>query len=177
MALTRSRKTEIIDQLADQLATSKLTVIADYRGLTVAQSQDLRRRAAQNGTRVVVAKNRLFKQALARHAELAAVPTDQLTGMLVYVFADDDEVAPAQTLKSFCDQTRVNLRIIGAISPQGEFLDQAVVSRYANLPSRDQLLANLLSSLQSPLQRVRGALQAPVQKVVAALTQAGESCD
>ena len=173
MALTRSRKAEIIDHLAARLATSKLTVIADYRGLTVAQSQDLRRRAAQNGARVVVAKNRLFKQALARHTELAAAPTDQLTGMLVYVFADDDEVAPAQTLKSFCDQTQVELTIVGAINPQGEFLDRTVVSYYASLPSRDQSLANLLASLQSPLQRVRGALQAPVQKVVGALKQSG----
>ena len=86
MALTRSRKTEIIDQLVELLSVSKLTVIADYRGLTVAQAQDLRRRATQTGSRVVVAKNRLFKQALARHPELSATATDNLTGMLVYVF-------------------------------------------------------------------------------------------
>ena len=169
MALTRERKAEIIDQLAGLLADSKLTVIANYRGLTVAQAQDLRQRASQTGSRVVVAKNRLVKQALARNPSLAAAPTNDLNGMLIYVFNRTDEVAPAQTIKAFCDQTKVELTIVGAINPQGEFLDQAVVNRYAKLPGREQLLANLLASLQSPLDRVRGGLQAPAQKLVGAL--------
>ncbi len=169
MALTRSRKTEIIDQLDQLLASSKLTVVADYRGLTVAQSQALRQRARQNGSRVLVAKNRLLKQALAKRPELAVVPTDKLGGMLVYVFNDGDEVAPAQTIKSFCDQTKVGLEIVGAISPQGEFLDRELVVRYASLPGREQLLANVLASLRAPLQRTIGALQSPAQKVIGAL--------
>lgn len=170
MALTRERKTEIIDLLADLLASSKLTVVADYRGLTVAQAQDLRRRAGQTGSRVLVAKNRLLKQALARHDSLAATPTDQLGGMLVYVFNSDDEVAPAQTIKSFCDQTGASLTIVGAISPEGQFLDREIVGRYAELPSQPQLLANLLASLQSPLRRIQGALTGPGQTVAGALT-------
>ena len=169
MALTRSRKTEIIDQLDQLLASSKLTVVADYRGLTVDQSRALRQRAKQNGSRVLVAKNRLVKQALANRPELASVPTDDLGGMLVYVFNDGDEVASAQTIKSFRDQTKVDLEIIGAISSQGEFLDRELVIRYAGLPGREQLLANVLASLQAPLQRTIGALQSPAQKVIGAL--------
>ena len=169
MALTRTQKTEIIDQVDQILASSKLTVVAGYRGLTVAQSQDLRQRARQNGSRVLVAKNRLVKQALAKRPELAKVPTDDLAGMLIYVFNDGDEVAPAQTIKSFCDQTKVDLEIVGAINPQGEFLDRELVVRYASLPSREQLLANVLASLQTPLQQTIGALRSPSQKVVGAL--------
>ena len=169
MALTRDKKIEIIDQIVDQLAESKLTVVADYRGLTVAQSQDLRRRATANGSRVMVAKNRLVKQALTRKPELAQTPTESLDGMLIYVFNPTDEVAPAQTIKNFCDQTGAELTIVGAISPQGEFLDREVVDRYASLQGREQLLAELLLRLQSQLFQIQAGLQAPAQKVIAAL--------
>ena len=124
MALTRTKKTEVIDRVDQLLSDSKLTVVADYRGLTVAQAQDLRQRAKSNGSRVLVAKNRLVKQALGRRPELVKMPTDELAGMLVYVFNSDDEVAPAQTIKSFCDQTRASIEIVGAINPQGKFLDR-----------------------------------------------------
>lgn len=169
MALTRSKKAEVIDRLDQLLADSKLTVVADYRGLTVAQAQDLRQRAKQNGSRVLVAKNRLVKQALSRQPALAQMPTDDLGGMLVYVFNSDDEIAPAQTIKSFCDQTKASLQIVGAISPEGEFLDQSQVVRYASLPGREQLLGQILASLKAPLQKTIGALESPAQKVVGAL--------
>lgn len=169
MALTRTKKTAVIDRVDQLLSDSKLTVVADYRGLTVAQAQDLRQRAKSNGSRVLVAKNRLVKQALSQRPELAKTPTDELAGMLVYVFSSDDEVAPAQTIKSFCDQTKASIEIVGAISPQGEFLDRDQVIRYASLPGREQLLANILSSLKAPLQRTIGSLQSPAQKVVGAL--------
>lgn len=169
MALTRTKKAEIIDRLDQLLAGSKLTVVADYRGLTVAQAQDLRQRAKQNGSRVLVAKNRLVKQALAKQPQLAEMPVDDLGGMLVYVFNDSDEVAPAQTIKAFCDQTGASLDVVGAISPEGQFLDRQLVIRYASLPGREQLLAGILASLKSPLQKTVGALQSPAQKLVGAL--------
>lgn len=169
MALTKTQKTAVIDRVDQLLSESKLTVVADYRGLTVAQAQNLRRQARSNGSRVLVAKNRLVKQALGRQPQLAKMPTDDLSGMLIYVFNRHDEVAPAQTIKSFCDQTKASLEIVGAISPQGEFLDRDQVVRYASLPGREQLLANILASLKAPLQRTVGALAAPAQKVVGAL--------
>jgi large subunit ribosomal protein L10 len=117
--------------------------VVDYRGLTVKEFQQLRRdiRAAQ-GT-MTVCKNTLMKRAL---ADLEMPNMDSiLEGPSAFVFAKEDAVAPAKALKDFASQNQ-NLELKGGIM-DGEFQDVDAFKTIASLPSKDQLLGQIASSL------------------------------
>lgn len=150
MALSKDKKREIVAQLAEALGSSKMTVVAKYQGTTVKALQQLRKEACGNGTKVQVAKNRLVKKALENVDALKDVDTSQLTGMLLYAFNAEDEVAPAQVLATFA-KTNPTIEFVGAISADGKFLSADEVKALATLPSKNELIAQVIATLQSPL--------------------------
>ena len=104
MALTKIEKQAVVDEVADLLSASKMTVVAKYQGTTVKAMQTLRRDAKANGTRVKVVKNRLVIQALKAIDTFKDTDTSALEGMLLYAFNGEDEVAAAQVLNNFAKQ-------------------------------------------------------------------------
>lgn len=157
MALTKTEKQAVIDEVADLLGASKMTVVAQYQGTTVKEMQTLRRQARDNGTRVKVVKNRLVRQALAKHDALKDVDTSSLEGMLIYAFNDGDEVAPAQVLDAFA-KTTPTIKFVGAISAEGKFLSADEVKALAGLPSKNDLIAQVVATLLSPVHDVTNGL-------------------
>ena len=157
MALTKAEKKDVIAEVSDLLQSSKMTVVAKYEGTTVKALQTLRREAKENGTKVLVVKNRLVKQALKGNENLKDVPTDELTGMLLYAFNSADEVASAKVLSDFA-KTNPSIEFVGAISAEGEFVDAAGVKSLASLPGKDQLIAETIATLLSPVHDVTNAL-------------------
>ena len=157
MALTKAEKQDVINEVAELLQTSKMTVVAKYEKTTVKALQTLRRQARENGTRVNVVKNRLFIQALKGNDQLKDVDTSALEGMLLYAFNGEDEVAAAQVLNDFAKQNP-NLEFIGAISAEGEFVDAAGVKSLAGLPGKNQLIAEVIAQLMSPVHDTTNAL-------------------
>lgn len=157
MALSKTQKDEVVAEVADLLKSSKMTVVAKYQGTTVKALQGLRRDARGNGTRVKVVKNRLVVKALQQSDSLKAVDTSELNGMLLYAFNADDEVAPAQALNTFA-KTNPALEFVGAISPEGKFLAASDVKALADLPSKPQLIAQVVATLLSPVNDVTNAL-------------------
>ncbi len=150
MALTKEKKNEVVKDVVDLVATSKLTVVAAYQGTPVKAMQALRRQARDNGTKVLVVKNRLVIKALqssevTKHADISA-----LTGMLLYAFNAEDEVAPAQVLATFA-KTQPTLQFIGAITAEGTFIGADDVKALAALPSKEQLRGMLVGTLAAPL--------------------------
>lgn len=156
MALTKEQKNEVVSEITDLLSSSKMTVVAEYRGMTVKSMQALRKEAKENGTSVKVAKNRLVKQALIGVDALKSVETTALTNQLLYAFNSDDEVAPAKALSDFAKKEPA-LQFVGAITAEGLFISADEVKALANLPSKQQLVAGIINTLQSPL---RGSLSA-----------------
>lgn len=157
MALTKSQKQDVIDEVVELLSGSKMTVIAKYEGTGVKALQTLRRDARANGTKVKVIKNRLVIQAIKKSDELKDLDTDALRGMLLYAFNSDDEVAPAQSLHSFA-KLNPTLEFVGAISAEGKFLDAETVKSLAVLPGKNQLIAGLIKTLNSPVQGIVSGL-------------------
>ena len=157
MALTKAEKQQVIDEVSELLGASKMTVIAKYQGTTVKGLQGLRRDSKDNGTRVKVVKNRLFIQALKGNDKLKAVDTSILEGMLLYAFNSEDEVAPAQALNDFAKKNP-SLEFVGAISAEGEFIDAAGVKSLAGLPGKEQLIAEVVAQLLSPVHDTTNAL-------------------
>ncbi|HVX58006.1 MAG TPA: 50S ribosomal protein L10, partial [Candidatus Saccharimonadales bacterium] len=151
MALSKSDKQAVIDEVGELLTNSKMTVVATYQGTPVKALQRLRREAREGGTTVKVVKNRLVIQAMKASDKLKGTDTEALTGMLLYAFNGDDEVAPAQSLHSFA-KTNPSLQFVGAITAEGEFIGADEVKALAVLPGKNQLIAGLINTLNSPLQ-------------------------
>jgi large subunit ribosomal protein L10 len=157
MALTKSKKSDVVQEVTDLFSGSKMTVVAKYEGTPVKALQTLRREAKANGTKVKVVKNRLVIQALKATDGLKDTDTSALQGMLLYAFNGEDEVAAAQSLNDFA-KANPTLEFVGAISPEGEFIDASSVKALANLPGKNQLIAGLLNTLNSPVRGVMSGL-------------------
>lgn len=157
MALTRVKKDEVVAEVTDLLKTSKMTVVTRYQGTTVKALQSLRRESRSNNTRLKVVKNRLVIKAIERTDALKDVDTSALEGMLLYAFNADDEVAPAQVIANFA-KTNPSLEFVGAISAEGKFLTADEVKSLATLPSKNELVGQVVTMLLSPVNGVTNAL-------------------
>jgi large subunit ribosomal protein L10 len=157
MALTKDKKNEVVGEVSDLLKTSKMTVVAKYQGTTVKAIQALRREARENGTSIKVVKNRLVIKAVQANDNLKDVDVSSLNGMLLYAFNAEDEVAPAQALAKFA-KLNPSIEFVGAITAEGTFIDVAQVKALATLPSKTQLIAGIISTLNGPVNGVMSAL-------------------
>lgn len=157
MAISRDKKQALVGEMTELLASSKMTVFAQYQGLSVADLQTLRTSAREAGVVVKVAKNRLVRVALANTDSLKNVDTDGLTGQLIYAASDSDEVAPAQVLDKFA-KTHTSLQFVGAISGEAKLLSVDEVKDLAGLASKEQLIAQTIAQLLSPVHDVTNAL-------------------
>lgn len=168
MALTKDKKQQVVDEVNQLLASSKLTVAAQYQGTSVKQLQELRRNARDNGTVIKVIKNRLVKKAVETNGSLKDTETTALNGQLLYAFNSEDEVAPAQVLAKFA-KTAPSLQFVGAITADGQFIGADEVKALASLPSKTQLIAEVLATLSSPTNDVMGALGGGLSAIVSGL--------
>lgn len=150
MALSKDKKHEVVKEVAEALGASKMTVVAKYQGTTVKALQQLRRDARDGGTKMRVVKNRLVTKALQDVDALKDVDTSELKGQLLYAFNPEDEVAPAQVLAAFA-KTNPQVEFVGAITAQGKFLSADEVKELAAMPSRENLIAQVIATLASPL--------------------------
>jgi large subunit ribosomal protein L10 len=157
MPLTKIEKNDVVKEVSDLLTSSKMTVVAKYQGTTVKALQSLRRDAKANGTRVKVVKNRLVIQALKATDSLKDVDTGALQGMLLYAFNGEDEVAAAQVLNTFAKQNPT-LEFVGAISADGTFVGADDVKALASLPGKNELIAQVVATLLSPVHDITNGL-------------------
>lgn len=157
MALTKQQKQSVVDEVMSLLDSSKLTVSVKYNGTNVKALQELRRSAKANGTTVKVIKNRLVIKAIKSNNKLKDVNTDKLKGQILYAFNPNDEVAPAQVIANFAKK-HSNLEFVGAITPEGSFLNADEVKSLANLPSKNELIAQVIDTLMTPLNDTTNAL-------------------
>lgn len=156
MALTKKKKDEVVSEVAELLKSSKMTIVAAYPGTTVKAIQQLRKDARGNGTTVRVVKNRLVIKAI-EQTDLKGVDTSSLNGQLLYAFNSEDEVAPAQALNTFA-KTNPSIVFVGAISAEGKFLSADEVKALAILPGKNELIAQVVATLGSPLNDVVNGL-------------------
>ncbi|QEA12675.1 50S ribosomal protein L10 [Comamonas flocculans] len=156
MSLNRSEKEAVISEVTELAAKAQTLVIAEYRGITVADMTKLRANARSQGVALSVLKNTLARRAVAGGS--FDVLADQMTGPLIYGFSED-AVAAAKVVADFA-KTNDKLVIRGGAFA-GKTLDVNGVKELASIPSKDVLLAQLCGLLMSPISRtavVLGAL-------------------
>ena len=158
MSLNRSEKQAVIDEVTALAAQAQTLVMAEYRGITVADMTRLRSQARDKGVNLSVLKNTLARRAVTGSA--FEVVSDQMTGPLIYGFSVD-AVAAARVVADFA-KTNDKLVIRGG-AYGGKALDVNGVKQLASIPSKEVLLAQLCGLLKSPISRtavVLGALAA-----------------
>jgi len=157
MAISKDKKNQLVADLDQLLSDAKMTVYAQYQGLSVADLQDLRAMAREQGVKIKIVKNRLVKVALGEIAIYKDTDTSGLQGQLLYAISSEDEVAPAQILDQFA-RTHEALSLKGAFSAEGKTLSEDEVKSLAKLPSKAQLIAEVISLLESGISNITTAL-------------------
>ena len=150
MAISKDKKQTLVADLTELLESSKMTVFAKYQGLTVAELQDLRNAARENGVKINVVMNRLVRVAMGEIAVYKDTDTTGLTGQLLYAVSDSDEVMPAKVLAEFSKEHSA-LEISGAFNDSGKSLGVDEVKALAKLPSKNELIAQVVAQLLSPV--------------------------
>jgi large subunit ribosomal protein L10 len=150
MAISRDKKQTLVNEMTALLEDSRMTVFAAYHGLSVADLQALRAKAREAGVSIKVIKNRLVRVAIQQTKALKDVDTASMKGQLLYATSSTDEVAPAQVLHRFAKEHEA-LQFVGAISREAKLLSVQDVTDLASLASKEQLIAETVAQLLSPV--------------------------
>jgi len=173
VALNREAKAVVIDDVSAQLAQAQSVILAEYRGLDVANITELRKKARDAGVYLRVLKNTLVRRSVAGTPfEMLA---DKMVGPLIYGISKDP-VAAAKVMNDFAKANEVFVIKAGAMPSY--LMDAAGVKALASMPSRDELLSKLLGTMQAPVAKfVRTLNEVPSKfvRTVAALKTQRES--
>ncbi|WP_411345094.1 50S ribosomal protein L10 [Paenibacillus sp. WLX1005] len=153
-------KQEAVEAVATKLRESVSTVVADYRGLNVAQVTELRKQLREAGVEFQVLKNTLVRRAT-ESAELTEL-NEVLSGPTAIAFSKDDAVIAAKILNDFA-KTNDALELKGGVV-EGRVVSADEIKALAALPSREGLLSMLLSVLQAPVRNFALAVKAVSEK-------------
>ena len=163
--MDRAQKEKLVDELGQIFESSGVVVVARYEGLTVAQMQDLRAAMREAGGSVRVAKNRLAKIAL--QGKPCESIGDLLTGMTVLAYSEDP-VAAAKVAEDYAKKSEKFVILGGAMGSTA--LDSAGVKAVAAMPSREELIASIVSCIGAPASNIAGAIGAPASNIAGILS-------
>ena len=172
--MRRTEKEELVGLLADIFKSAQVGFLADYRGLTVEDVTDLRRRLHEASTGMRVLKNRIAKIAI------KDTPFEALAGLLTEPRAliyGDDPVGPAKVITKYQGENEKFQVLQGVLVTHGvgSLLDGAQIKHLGNLPSRDELVAQLMSVMNGTLVKfIRTLNEIPAQfvRTLAAVAEA-----
>ena len=167
MPKTRQQKEAILAKTIDRLNRSSAVVFIKVQGVKVGEMEGIRDALFTQGLQLQVAKNTLFKLALAETG--LEVPSELLDQPIGMVFSYSDQVAAAKLVTPFVKEIE-SLEIVGG-SMDGAFLTARQVEALATLPSRDQLLGQLVGTLAAPLSGLVNVLQGNIRGLVTVMGQ------
>lgn len=159
---TLSAKKERVAQLVEMLKNSAAGVLVDYKGITVEEDTKLRKELREAGVSYFVEKNTILRFAL-KEAGLDGI-TNVLEGTTAIAISNDDQTAPARILGKFAEDCKDEKFFLKAGYIGKDVYDEAGVKALSKIPSRETLLAQLVGSLQGPIQKLAATLQAVVDK-------------
>ena len=161
--MKRAEKEQLVTELRDKLTNAQSLYYTDFTGLNVKRMTELRRRLKRAGVDYVVIKNTLALRAV-NESGLVGTKLKGPTGLVV----GKDPVAAARVLTDFAKEFEDKPAMKGGML-QGKAIDNAQMKRMASLPSREQMLADLAASMQSPMAAFLGALSGPLCMFAGAL--------
>lgn len=177
MARTKTSKKAVLESLTDTIASSAAVAFASIQGLTVKESEDLRKAARAEQLTVKMAKKTLLSLAFKKNG-YEEVDFKHLEGEVVATFSPTDEVAPARILAKF-GKDHDRLKILGGLmmaAPAGsQYMDASSIVRLSKLPTREELLGKFVGTIAGPLRGLVGVLVGPQRSFVYALNAIADS--
>ncbi len=163
MPKTRLQKEETVSQITEKLGRAKSVVFADYKGMTMKQLSQLRKKLHEVSSEFSITKNTLIARAL---------PNTSFEGPTATLFAYDDEITPIKLLVKAIKDNNIGSVKGGLLG--SETLDALKINYLATLPSKDELRGKTVSVLASPLTGIVSVLQGNLRNLVYALSQIKE---
>jgi large subunit ribosomal protein L10 len=168
------QKTEIINDLTQKFQSSSGIYFTRYSGMNVAKITDLRRKFRENEVSYFVSKNTLTKIA-AQNAGYEDKLNNLLNGQIGIAYVSGDPTAPARVIHNFEKGNKdATLEVIGLVF-EGEIFSAEKYKEIANLPSRDELLAIFVSTINQPMSKLVGTLNGSMSKLMGVLSSLKES--
>ena len=150
-------KSQVVAEIVEKLQNSSSAIVVDYKGLTVEEVTELRKKMREAGV-----EYKVYKNTLVRKAAIEQFNDELLVGTNAIAFGYEDPVAPARIIKEFMDShPNMDLKM-GVV--EGEFYGKEDIVAFANIPSREVLLAKLLGSLKAPMSNFAYLLDAMIKK-------------
>lgn len=167
MAKTKLQKQEMLRDLTVRIEKSKSIVFAEFSKLGVKQSEDLRKKLKAENSECLVAKKTLLGIAL-KEKSFEGMDLDKVKGQVSVVFGYEDEVAPAKIVNEFKKANQDVMTFVGGIL-EGKFINGERVQALATLPSKQELYAKIVGSINAPVSGFVNVLAGNLRGLVVAL--------
>jgi len=154
-----AQKEQLVEEIKNRFNDSGAVLLADYRGLSVKELEQLRVKLREAGAELTVYKNSLTEIAM-RELALPSM-TEYLSGPTAFVFGGEDPVAPAKVLTQFAKEHKA-LELKGGLV-ENQVVDAESVKAIATLPSREELIAKLLGTMLNPIVGFARVLNGPTE--------------
>lgn len=169
---TLEEKKETVDQMVAQLEDAPAIYLTDFTGLTVAETNELRSRFREEGVDYTVCKNTLLEMALERVGGYEGL-VEYLHGPTAVAFTEDP-AAPAQVMEEFLEENDSEKPSFKAAVVEGDLYDTDEFDTLAALKSKDELIGEIVTLLQSPIRTVVGAVSSQGGRLTALVQSIGE---
>jgi large subunit ribosomal protein L10 len=166
--MNRNEKTDVVSEVKETIEKSTAVFLTDYSGVNVEDINDIRNQFRKEGVKYKVFKNTLFKRALQESGKFEKL-ADHLIGMTGFAFADDNPVAPAKIIKKYFDKN--NKLSLKACYIENEYFEGSKLNELANLPSKNELIASILGSLEAPASEIVGTINAVFRDLVSVVDE------
>lgn len=166
--LNRGGKAEVVQGLEDRLRKQRVSLFANFSGISVGKLAKLRRELKRVGAEFKVVKKTLLGRAL-EAAGLVELKSEELQGEVGVVFGYDNQVLPAKVVYKFIKENKTFKVLRGLF--EGRIIDASAAAALANLPTREELLAEVARVLNAPMQSLVNVLQGNIKKLVVVLSK------
>lgn len=167
--MKKNEKVESIAEVKELIDNANAVYLTDYSGIEVSDINDIRNEFRNEGVKYKVFKNTLFKRALDESGKYSKL-SNHLVGMTGYAFAtSENPVAPAKVIKKYFDN--IKKLSLKACYIEDQYYDGSSLNELASLPSKKEIIASIMGSLNSPATGIVGAINAVMRDLVSVVDQ------
>jgi large subunit ribosomal protein L10 len=168
MAITKEKKRKILEELKEKIGRQKIMIFVDFTGVKSKDLFSLRKKLKETGNEIKVAKKTLINLAL-KEKDLNVIDVRKMLGEVAVIFGMKDEISGAKIVYEFSKENK-NLKILGGIFEK-KFILPEKIEELAKLPTKEELLAKLVSDISAPISNFVYVLKSIPQSLVFVLSQ------